>query len=117
MSARVADYFCESGRCNIFCAAVILFNIHESAETIPFPIRFPRDIRRFYIMNCNSCCSGNNCLWILILALVLSNKNICLENILNGCGLPLIVALLYCMCKNGSLSSIANSLFGNSCGC
>ncbi|MBQ9081362.1 MAG: hypothetical protein IJY26_01845 [Clostridia bacterium] len=69
-------------------------------------------------MNCNSCCSNNNnCLWILILALVLSNRNICLENILSGCGWPIIIALLYCMCKNGSLASIINGLCGNSCGC
>ncbi len=69
-------------------------------------------------MNCNSCCSNNSCLWILLAALVLSNKNICLENILSGCGWPIIVALLYCTCKNGTLSSIFGGLFGNgSCGC
>lgn len=68
-------------------------------------------------MNCN--CSNNNncCLWILILAFVLSNKNLCLDRLLDGCGFPLLVALLFCMCRNGSLASIANGLFGGGCGC
>lgn len=69
-------------------------------------------------MSCNSCTAGNNgCLWILILALVLSNQNIRLDNLLEGCGTPLLLALLYCTCKNGSLGDIVNNLFGNSCNC
>lgn len=69
-------------------------------------------------MSCNSCTTGNNGgLWILILALVLSGQNINLENLLDGCGTPLLLALLYCTYKNGSLGNLVNSLFGNNCSC
>lgn len=56
-------------------------------------------------MNCFS--QGNTTLWILIALLVLGCKDgIFCSNVLSGCGLPIIVALLYCLYKNGTLSSI-----------
>jgi hypothetical protein len=72
-------------------------------------------------MNSTSCCAGNGTLWILILAFVLSDKNFNLSNLFEGCGLPLLLALLFCMGRNGSLSNLIDSLFGNNhnggCGC
>ncbi len=57
-------------------------------------------------MNC--CSQGNNVtLWILIALLVLGSKDgsLC-SNLLSGCGLPVIVALLFCLYKNGTLASL-----------
>ena len=46
-------------------------------------------------MNC--CSQGNITLWILIALLVLGSKDgIFCSNIFSGCGLPIIVALLFC---------------------
>lgn len=64
-------------------------------------------------MNTNS--NGNSCLWVLIIALILGN-NVLNSRALSGCGWPLLIALLYCMSKNGTLSEIA-SRFGIGCGC
>lgn len=70
-------------------------------------------------MNSNSCnICNNSTLWILILALVLSNnKCFCLDNLLRGCN-PLIILCLFCLLKNGTFND-AFSLFGgnNGCGC
>lgn len=64
-------------------------------------------------MNC--CLSGNSLLWILIVLLILSNGTGLLNSsVLTGCGLPIAVALAYCMYKNGTLRSI---FCGNGCGC
>ena len=56
-------------------------------------------------MNC--CSQGNVTLWILIALLILGSKDgIFCSNIFNGCGLPVIIALLYCLYKNGTLAGI-----------
>ena len=57
-------------------------------------------------MNC--CMQNNNTLWILIALVVLCSKDNggISSGILCGCGLPIIVALLYCLYKNGTLSAI-----------
>ena len=70
----------------------------------------------------NTCSNGNSCLWVLIIALILGNygTNVLNSRALSGCGLPILVALLYCMCKNGTLSEIASKFGlgnGNGCGC
>ncbi len=56
-------------------------------------------------MNCFS--QGNTTLWILVALLILGSKNgnFC-SGVLDGCGLPIIIALLYCLYKNGTLSSL-----------
>ena len=65
-------------------------------------------------MNC--CSQGNVTLWILIALLVLGTKDgsFC-TNIFNGCGLPIVMALLFCLYKNGTLSSLLTPPCG--CGC
>ena len=49
-------------------------------------------------MNC--CSQGNVTLWILITLLVLGSKDgfFC-SNVFNGCGLPIVAALLFCLCQ------------------
>ncbi len=65
-------------------------------------------------MNC--CQNGNNCLWILIIALILGNGGSILNSrALSGCGLPILTALAYCMYKNGTLGEIFSRNGG--CGC
>ena len=67
-------------------------------------------------MNC--CTQGNTTLWILIALLVLGSKDGCFSSsILSGCGLPIILALLYCLYKNGTLSSILTPSDNCGCGC
>ena len=67
-------------------------------------------------MNIFSQCGGpNSCLWILILlllALSFSGSNLC--EILSGSCTPVLIALIYTMWRNGTLS---NLLCGNSNGC
>ncbi len=65
-----------------------------------------------------NCLGGNNCLWMLIILLILGSygTNILNSRALSGCGWPILTALAYCMGKNGTLSRIAESL-GGSCGC
>ncbi|MBQ8428194.1 MAG: hypothetical protein IJX18_02945 [Clostridia bacterium] len=69
-------------------------------------------------MNC--CSHGNSSLWILIAVLVLCNKDgfVC-GNLFSGCSLPIIIALLYCLYRNGTLSSLLTptSSCGCNCGC
>ncbi|MBR2623064.1 MAG: hypothetical protein IKD15_02430 [Clostridia bacterium] len=65
-------------------------------------------------MNC--CSQGNVTLWILIALLVLGSKDgaFC-SGIFNGCGLPIVIALLFCLYKNGTLSALLTPPC--SCGC
>lgn len=65
-------------------------------------------------MNC--CSQGNVTLWILIALLVLGTKDgtFC-SGIFNGCGLPIVAALLFCLYKNGTLSALLTPPCG--CGC
>ena len=58
----------------------------------------------------NSCLQGNSCLWILIALLILGTYS----SVFTGCGLPILIALVYCMWKNGTLRTI---LGGGGCGC
>ena len=47
---------------------------------------------------------GNNCLWILILLLILfCSQSGILNSILDSCYLPLALAIAYCVCKKGEL--------------
>lgn len=63
----------------------------------------------------NGCLQGNTLLWILIILLILGqNGNVFHSSALSGCGIPVLIALGYCMYKNGTLANILN---GNSCGC
>lgn len=71
-------------------------------------------------MNC--CFGGNSSLWILIILLILGTcGNTFSSCAFRGCGWPLLAALVYCMCKNGTLQSLMSSICGNndngSCGC
>ncbi|MBR7186404.1 MAG: hypothetical protein IKD43_02825 [Clostridia bacterium] len=67
----------------------------------------------------NSCFGNNSCLWLLIAALVLGTvgTNLLNSRALTGCGWPFLAALLYCTCKNGTLSRLADSLGLGGCGC
>ncbi|MBQ3220975.1 MAG: hypothetical protein IJB34_03315 [Clostridia bacterium] len=67
-------------------------------------------------MNC--CLTGNTTLWILIALLILGSKNgaFC-SNVFSGCGLPILVALLYCLYKNGTLAGLLTPSCGCDCGC
>lgn len=64
-------------------------------------------------MNCFL--QGNSCLWILIILLILGScSNVFNSSVFTGCGWPIVAALAYCMCKNGTLGA----LFGKDrCGC
>ncbi|MBE5753025.1 MAG: hypothetical protein E7343_03030 [Clostridiales bacterium] len=68
-------------------------------------------------MNC--CTQNNGTLWILIALLVLTSKDGCCfgGNFLSGCSLPIIIALLYCLYKNGTLSSILTPPCNPCCNC
>lgn len=72
-------------------------------------------------MNIFSQCGGNNnCLWILILLLLAASGSSCngLEGVLSGSCIPILVALLYSMWKNGTLANLLCGNGGNSgCGC
>ena len=66
-------------------------------------------------MNCFGNFGGNGCLWILILLPILCcSQTGVLNNLLDSCYLPIILAIAYCVCKNGGLSNLFN---GGSCGC
>lgn len=67
-------------------------------------------------MNC--CINSNSCLWILIILLILGmGGNVLSSRIFCGCGVPVLIALLYCMYKNGALSNLFGSGSGCDCGC
>lgn len=64
-------------------------------------------------MNCFANLGGNGCLWILILLLILfCSQSGVLNDILGSSYLPIILAVAYCVCKNGGL---CNLFGGNSC--
>lgn len=61
-------------------------------------------------------CGSNSCLWILILLLIAAScSGNGIESVLSGCCTPVLIALLYAMWKNGTLSSIFCG--NNNCGC
>ncbi len=64
----------------------------------------------------SQCCGTNSCLWILILLLVAAScSGNGIDGVLSGSCTPILIALIYSMWKNGTLS---NLLCGNgSCGC
>ena len=79
-------------------------------------LHIPAAKHRRYFMNC--CSQGNITLWILIALLVLGSKDgIFCSNIFNGCGLPILIALLYCLYKNGTLASLLTPSCGCHCDC
>lgn len=67
-----------------------------------------------------NCCltGGNTTLWILIALLVLGSKDgfFC-SNVFSGCGLPILIALLFCLYKNGTLASLLTPSCNCGCGC
>ena len=66
-------------------------------------------------MNC--LLQGNSCLWILIILLILGTcGNVFSSSVFSGCGWPVLVALLYCMYRNGTLGSLLGRM-GGGCGC
>ena len=65
-------------------------------------------------MNCFGNFGGNGCLWILILLLILCcSQTGVLNNLLDSCYLPIILAIAYCVCKNGGLSASAAGAFAS----
>lgn len=69
-------------------------------------------------MNLFSNCGSNSCLWILILLLLASGaSNDGLEGVLAGSCTPILIALIYSMWKNGTLSKILYGTQGCGCGC
>ena len=57
-------------------------------------------------------------LWILIILLLLGGTDLFSSKAFTGCGWPILVALAYCMIKNGTISNILSGLGGNNgCGC
>ncbi len=67
-----------------------------------------------------TCCNqGNNVtLWILIALLILGSKDgIFCSNVFSGCGLPIIIALLFCLYKNGTLAGILTPPCNCGCSC
>ena len=80
---------------------------NKNRRKFPFRIQstYPCGETQEVSMNC--CLSGNTTLWILIALIVLGSKDgfFC-SGIFNGCGLPIVVALLYCLYKNGTLASV-----------
>jgi len=69
-------------------------------------------------MNIFSSCGTNSCLYILILLLLAASASNCngLEGVLSGSCIPLLIALIYSMWKNGTLQSLLGGNC-NSCGC
>jgi len=63
--------------------------------------------------------SNNIYLWLLIILLVTGSGG-CGNGVFSGCSLPITLALVYCLAKNGTLDSIFggnNSSGGCGCGC
>ena len=81
------------------------------------PLHIPCGETQEVFMNC--CTHGNNLtLWILIALLILGSKDgVFCSNVFNGCGLPVIAALLFCLYKNGTLAGILTPPCGCNCGC
>lgn len=62
-------------------------------------------------------CSSNSCLWIILLLLIAAGcSGNGIDSVLSGSCTPILVALLYTMWKNGTLSSIFCGNCG-SCNC
>ena len=86
------------------------FSVSESK------VHTPAAKHRRFFMNC--CFSGNTTLWILIALLILGSKDgIFCSNVFSGCGLPILVALLFCLYKNGTLSALLAPPCGCDCNC
>ena len=69
-------------------------------------------------MNLFSQCGNNSCLWILILLLIAASAtDNGLEGVLEGSCTPILVALVYTMWKNGTISNLLCGNSGNGCGC
>lgn len=70
-------------------------------------------------MNIFSGWGNNTCLWILILLLLAAGfTGNSLDEILSGSCTPILLALLYSMWKNGTLSRmLCGSNGNNGCGC
>ncbi len=67
-------------------------------------------------MNC--CSGGNNTLWILIVLAILGTcGNVVSSETFRGCGWPILAALAYCMCKNGTLQDLVGKVCGGCGGC
>lgn len=68
-----------------------------------------------------NCFGGNSALWILILLLLTANQRSgcgCDNNAFSGCSTPILIALLFCLCRNGTLCSLLGCNNGdNGCGC
>lgn len=61
---------------------------------------------------------NNSCLWILILILLAAGySGESLANVLSGGCTPFLIALIYTMWKNGTLSNILGGNGNNGCGC
>ena len=66
--------------------------------------------------NCG--CGSNSCLWILILLLIAAScSGNGIDSVLSGSCTPVLVALLYTMWKNGTLSSIFCGNGNGGCSC
>ncbi|MCD8039902.1 MAG: hypothetical protein LUF82_00065 [Clostridia bacterium] len=67
-------------------------------------------------MNIFSNCGSNSCLWILLLLLIAAGcSGNGLEQVLSGSCTPVLIALLYTMWRNGTLSSILCGNDGGGC--
>ncbi|MCH5142692.1 MAG: hypothetical protein J1G07_03140 [Clostridiales bacterium] len=65
-------------------------------------------------MNIFSSCGNNTCLWILILLLLTAGfTGSSLEDVLSGSCTPILLALIYSMWKNGTLSRMLCGNCGN----
>ena len=66
------------------------------------------------------CLNSNSCLWTLIILLILGScgLNVLSSRAFSGCGWPFLLALAYCLGKNGTLTNLTSRLGGgNGCGC
>ena len=64
-----------------------------------------------------NCWGNNSYLWILFILLILGTcSGVFSSSIFTGCGWPILAALAYCMCKNGTLGSLFGRN-GGGCGC
>ena len=87
-------------------------NIKPQVLYLYIPLRQTQEV----FMTC--CNQGNSTLWILIALLVLGSKDgIFCSNLFSGCGLPILVALLFCLYKNGTLSAILTPPCNCGCTC
>lgn len=71
-------------------------------------------------MNIVSGCNNNIYIWILIALVALGSNGNNFNGIFSGCALPVLLALFYCMWRNGTLNALfgdANTNSGCGCGC